>query len=209
MLAHGCWLDDSEISVLAERGNIGVIHNPTSNMKLASGVAPIEKLLAAGVPVGLGTDGEKENNNLDMLEEMKFASLLTKVSRMNAAALDAWDVCRMATIGGARTLGLEYEIGSLERGKAADMIAIRTNTPRMTPLLSGKYLNIHHNLVHAAQGGDVDLTMVAGKIVVEDGYLKTASLENLIADANAAVPGLFQRREAWLETHRAVSRGAI
>ena len=208
MLAHGCWLDDSEIRVLAERGNIGVIHNPTSNMKLASGVAPIEKLLAAGVPVGLGTDGEKENNNLDMLEEMKIASLLTKLHTMNAAALDAWDVCRMATIGGARTLGLAEEIGSLEQGKAADIIAVRTNTPRMTPLLTGKYLNIHHNLVHAVQGGDVDLTMVAGKIVVEDGCLKTASLESLIADANAAVPGLFQRREAWLKTNRAVSRGA-
>ena len=127
---------------------------------------------------------------------------------MNAAALDAWDVCRMATIGGARTLGLADEIGSLEQGKAADMIAVRTNTPRMTPLLTGKYLNIHHNRVHAVQGGDVDMTMVAGKIVVEDGCLKTASLQSLIADANAVVPGLFQRREAWLKTNRAVSRGA-
>jgi 5-methylthioadenosine/S-adenosylhomocysteine deaminase len=209
MLAHGCWLDDAEISLLAERGNIGVIHNPTSNMKLASGVAPVEKLLAAGVAVGLGTDGEKENNNLDMFEEMKFASLLTKVSSMNAAALDSWEVCRMATIGGARTLGLEQSIGSLEIGKAADIIAVRTNTPRMTPLLSGKYLNLHHNLVHAVQGGDVDMTMVAGQIVVEDGHLKTASLECLIADANAAVPDLFARREAWLENHRAVSRSVI
>lgn len=209
MLAHGCWLDDAEIRLLAERGTIGVIHNPTSNMKLASGVAPVEKLLAAGVAVGLGTDGEKENNNLDMFEEMKFASLLTKVSSMNAAALDSWAVCRMATMGGARTLGLEHSIGSLEVGKAADLIAVRTNTPRMTPLLSGKYLNLHHNLVHAVQGGDVDMTMVAGQIVVENGHLRTASLENLIADANAAVPGLFARRQAWLENHRAVNRGAI
>lgn len=209
MLAHGCWLDDSEIGVLVERGNIGVIHNPTSNMKLASGVAPVEKLLAAGVPVGLGTDGEKENNNLDMFEEMKFASLLTKINRMSAAALDSWSVCRMATIGGARTLGQEGSIGSLEPGKAADIIAVRTNTPRMTPLLSGEYLNLHHNLVHAVQGGDVDMTMVAGKIVVEDGQLKNASLQSLIADANAVIPGLFARRDAWLKDHRAISRGAI
>ena len=208
MLAHGCWLDDSEIALLAARGNIGVVHNPTSNMKLASGVAPIEKLLAAGVPVGLGTDGEKENNNLDMFEEMKFASLLTKVSTMNAAALDSWDVCRMATFGGARALGMEKDIGSLQTGKAADIVAIRTNTPRMTPLLSGKYLNIHHNIVHAVQGGDVDFTMVAGKVLVEDGHLKTASLETLIAQANAAVPDLFARREAWLSKNRAVNRGA-
>lgn len=208
MLAHGCWLDDAEIAILAQRGNIGVVHNPTSNMKLASGVAPVEKLLAAGVPVGLGTDGEKENNNLDMFEEMKFASLLTKVSSMNAAALNSWEVCRMATIGGARTLGLSHHIGSLEVGKAADIVAVRTNTPRMTPLLTGKFLNLHHNLVHAVQGGDVAMTMVDGHIVVEDGHLKTASLDHLMAEANAAVPGLFERREAWLEKNRAVGRGA-
>lgn len=209
MLAHGCWLDDAEIALLAERGNVGVVHNPTSNMKLASGVAPVEKLLAAGVPVGLGTDGEKENNNLDMFEEMKFASLLTKVHAMNAAALDSWSVCHLATIGGARTLGLEQTLGSLEPGKAADLIAVRSDTPRMTPLLSGKYLNLHHNLVHAVQGGDVDLTMVAGQVVVEDGHLKTASLPSLIADANAAVPGLFARRETWLQGQSAVRRSAI
>lgn len=207
MLAHGCWLDDAEIGLIAERGNIGVVHNPSSNMKLASGVAPIEKLLAAGVAVGLGTDGEKENNNLDMFEEMKFASLLTKLASMNAAALDSWEVCRMATLGGARTLGLEQDIGSLEVGKAADLIAVRTDTPRMTPLLAGKYLNVHHNLVHAVQGGDVDLTMVAGRIVVEGGHLKTASLDSLIVDANAVVPGLFERREAWLAQQSAVQRG--
>jgi len=209
MLAHGCWLDEGEIAILARRGNIGVVHNPTSNMKLASGVAPVEKLLAAGVPVGLGTDGEKENNNLDMFEEMKFASLLTKVHKMDAAALGSWEVCRMATLGGARATGMEGEIGSLAAGKAADIVAIRTDTPRMTPLLAGEYLNIHHNIVHAVQGGDVDLTMVAGKIVVEGGVLRTADLQGLIADANAAVPGLFARRAAWLADHRAVSRGAI
>jgi len=207
MLAHGCWLNDAEIAILAARGNIGVVHNPTSNMKLASGVAPVEKLIAAGVPVGLGTDGEKENNNLDMFEEMKFASLLTKVSRMDAAAMPSWDVCHMATTGGARTLGLEQTIGTLEKGKAADLIAVRTNTPRMTPLLTGAHLNIHHNLVHAVQGGDVDMTMVAGRILVEEGQLKTADLNALIVDANAAVPGLFQRRDAWLANHRAVGRG--
>lgn len=207
MLAHGCWLDDSEIALLAARGNVGVIHNPTSNMKLASGVAPIEKLLAAGVPVGLGTDGEKENNNLDMFEEMKFASLLTKVSSMNAAALDSWQVCWMATMGGAQTLGLEQRIGSLEPGKQADIVAVRTDTPRMTPLLTGRYLNLHHNLVHAVQGGDVDMTMVAGQVLVEGGRLRTARIESLIAEANAAVPGLFERREAWLKGHRAVARG--
>jgi len=207
LLAHCVWLDDAEIALIAERG-IGVAHNPISNMKLASGAAPVEALLAAGVAVGLGTDGEKENNNLDVFEEMKTASLLAKFSRLDAAALDAWSICRMATTTGARALGLDAEIGSLEIGKAADLIAVRTDTPRMTPLLTGTYLNVHHNLVHAVQGGDVDLTMVAGRIVVDGGVLQSADLRELIDRANALVPGLFARREASLaERGESVSRG--
>ncbi|MGA2392503.1 MAG: amidohydrolase [Candidatus Lustribacter sp.] len=200
LLAHCVWLSEEEIALIAERG-VGVAHNPVSNMKLASGAAPVEALLAAGVTVGLGTDGEKENNNLDVFEEMKTASLLAKLSRLDASALDAWAVCRMATISGARALGLDAEIGSLEVGKAADIIAVRTDTPRMTPLLTGTYLNLHHNLVHAVQGGDVDLTMVAGNLVVDGGQLMSADLRALIDRVNALVPGLFARREQWLAGH--------
>jgi 5-methylthioadenosine/S-adenosylhomocysteine deaminase len=200
LLAHCVWLSPDEIALLSERG-IGVTHNPVSNMKLASGAAPVEALIAAGIPVALGTDGEKENNNLDLFEEMKTASLLAKFSRLDAAALDAWRICKMATIDGARALGLEREIGSLEAGKAADLIAVRTDTPRMTPLLTGTYLNVHHNLVHAVQGGDVDLTMVAGAIVVDGGELLSADLHTLIARVNHLVPDLFARRAAWLSEH--------
>lgn len=203
-LAHCVWLSDHEIELLAEH-HVGVAHNPVSNMKLASGAAPVEALLAAGINVGLGTDGEKENNNLDVFEEMKTASLLAKLSRLDAAALDAWSVCRMATLYGARTVDLGEAIGSIEPGKQADLIAVRTDTPRMTPLLGGPGGNLHHNLVHAVQGGDVDMTMVAGRILVDGGQLLSADLHELIARANAAVPGLFQRREAWLSTHRVVS----
>ena len=135
---------------------VAVAHNPISNMKLASGIAPVEQLLAAGVAVGVGTDGEKENNNLDMFEEVKVASLLAKLKALNAAALDSWDALRMGTILGAQALGLDGEIGSVEVGKRADLIAVRSDTPRMTPLLVGEHLNLHHNLVHAVQGGDVD-----------------------------------------------------
>lgn len=206
LLAHCVWVNDEEISLLAQRG-IGVAHNPVSNMKLASGAAPVGKLRAAGVAVGLGTDGEKENNNLDMFEEMKVASLLAKLSTGDAAALDAWSVCRMATIEGARALGLDREIGSVEVGKAADLIAVRLDTPRMTPLLaSGPLANLHHNLVHAVQGGDVDMTMVAGAVVVENGQLRTADLDALIVRVNQAAPQLFQRRQAWLnQTGRVVN----
>ncbi len=204
LLAHCVWLSDGEIELLVKHG-VGVSHNPVSNMKLASGAARVEDMLAAGIAVGLGTDGEKENNNLDMFEEMKVSSLMAKLTRLDASALDAWSVCRMATIGGARSLGLDAETGSIEVGKQADLIAIRTDTPRMTPFLTGPDGNLHHNLVHAVQGGDVDLTMVGGRIVAEDGRLLTADLRALIDDANAAVPDLFRRRAEWLSTHKPVN----
>ncbi|MEA9985494.1 amidohydrolase [Subtercola sp. RTI3] len=198
MLAHAVWLDDSEIELIARRG-VGVSHNPVSNMKLASGMAPVAEYLAAGVAVGIGTDGEKENNNLDMFEEMKVASLLGKLRKMDAAAMDSWAVLQMATTGGARALGLSHEIGSLEPGKKADLIAVRTDTPRMTPLIGdGIYANLHHNLVHAVRGSDVDLTMVDGRVVVEGGELLSADLRDVIDRARAVVPGLFERRSAYL-----------
>ncbi|SOY70828.1 amidohydrolase family protein [Cupriavidus taiwanensis] len=203
LLAHGVWLDDDEIGILARRG-AGVAHNPVSNMKLASGAAPVERMRAAGIAVGLGTDGEKENNNLDMFEEMKTASLLAKLSTLDASALDAWSVCRMATIDGARALGLDRDTGSLEAGKQADLIAVRTDTPRMTPLLGGTAGNLHHNLVHAVQGGDVDLTMVAGRVVVDGGMLLSGELDDAIRAVNLAVPGLFERRARWLQDHPTV-----
>ena len=152
----------------------------------------------AGIAIGIGTDGEKENNNLDMFEEMKVASLLGKLRGLNAAALDSWDVLRMATIKGARCLGLDCDLGSLEAGKKADLLAVRTRTPRMTPLFGGEYFNLHHNLVHAVRGSDVDLVMVDGEIVVEEGRLKTADMNQLIAEVRGLAPALFARRAAWL-----------
>jgi len=204
LLAHCVWLSDHEIELLAKY-HVGVAHNPVSNMKLASGAARVEDLLQSGVAVGLGTDGEKENNNLDVFEEMKTSSLLAKLSSLNASALDAWTVCRMATIIGARALGLDSDIGSIDVGKQADLIAVRTDTPRMTPLLTGSDGNLHHNLVHAVQGGDVDMTMVSGKIVVENGKLLTADIHELITDMNKAVPDLFRRRDEWLAKHESVN----
>ncbi len=198
LLAHCIWLDDEDIRTIARTG-AAVSHNPVSNMKLASGAARTVDLLAAGIAVGLGTDGEKENNNFDMFEEMKGASLLAKLSRLDATALGAWDALRMATIEGARAIGQEDRIGSLEVGKQADLIAIRTDTPRMTPLFGdGPWANLHHNLVHAVRGGDVALTMVAGQVLVEDGVLRTADLRGIIDEARRAAPPLFARRAAYL-----------
>ena len=200
LLANCVWLDDLEIDILKNHG-VGVAHNPISNMKLASGAARVADMLAQNIAVGLGTDGEKENNNLDMFEEMKTASLLAKLSAENAAALDSWDVCRMATIDGARALGLDCTIGSLEVGKQADIIAVRTDTPRMTPHIGqGKYLNLHHNLVHAVQGGDVAMTMVAGNVLVANGHLQTANLGKIMGEATTAIVPLLERRDQWIAT---------
>jgi 5-methylthioadenosine/S-adenosylhomocysteine deaminase len=198
MIAHGVWLDSSEIELISKR-LVSVAHNPVSNMKLASGIAPVSEMLAAGIPVSLGTDGEKENNNFDMFEEMKVTSLLGKLKHLDAASMDSWQVLQMATIIGARAIGLDHEIGSIEPGKRADIIAIRTDTPRMTPVFDdGPYFNLHHNLVHAVRGGDVSMTMVDGRILVEDGVLKTANMQEIIAEVHRVAPDLFARRAAFL-----------
>jgi len=205
LLAHCVWANSDEINILKNYG-VGVAHNPISNMKLASGAAPISEMLAKGLAVGLGTDGEKENNNLDMFEEMKTASLLAKFSSLNAAELDAWSVCKMATIAGAQALGLDQKIGSVEVGKQADIIAVNIATPRMTPLVTeGPLFNLHHNLVHAVQGQDVSMTMVAGQIVVRNGQLVHADLQQLIDQVNLAAPQLFKRRSEWLSTQGKVT----
>ena len=204
MIAHAVWLDPSEVDLISNR-TVSVAHNPVSNMKLASGIAPIADMLAAGVPVGIGTDGEKENNNFDMFEEMKVASLLGKLKDRDAAAMDSWDVLRMATVGGAKAVGLDHEIGSIEPGKRADIIAVRADTPRMTPLFgSGPWFNLQHNLVHAVRGSDVDMTMIDGRIVVENGALKTGDLAAIIDEIHAVAPPLFERRAKWLAENESV-----
>lgn len=198
MIAHAVWLDPSEVELISKYP-VSVAHNPVSNMKLASGIAPISDMLALGIPVGLGTDGEKENNNFDMFEEMKTASLLGKLRHRDAAAMDSWQCLRMATILGAKAIGLDHEIGSIEVGKRADIIAVRTDTPRMTPLFGeGPYFNLQHNLVHAVRGSDVVMTMVDGNIIVDDGALTEVDLDDIIADVRKMAPDHFARRAAWL-----------
>jgi 5-methylthioadenosine/S-adenosylhomocysteine deaminase len=202
LIAHAVWLSEEEIAFLADKP-ASVSHNPISNMKLASGIASVEAMRAAGIPVGLGTDGEKENNNFDMFEELKAASLMAKLRDHDAAALDSWDVLKMGTREGARAIGLGDQIGSLEVGKQADIIAVATDTPRMTPFFAdGPYFNLQHNLVHAVKGSDVRLTMVAGQVVAEDGALTNDEMADILAEVRALAPGLFARRAAFLKEHR-------
>src|SRR5262249_26770593 len=132
LAAHGVWVTDEDIEILARRG-VGIAHNPESNMKLASGAAPISKYLAAGVHVGLGTDGAASNNDLDMFEAMRQASFLAKLSTRDPTAVSAKTALDLATIGGARALGMEQQIGSLEPGKRADLIVVSLPEAPQTP----------------------------------------------------------------------------
>ena len=196
VIAHCVWLDDAEVDLLAATGT-AVAHCPCSNMKLASGVAPLDRFAAAGVTVGLGSDGEKENNNLDLLEEMKFASLLQKVSRLDPTAGDPEQVLRMATIDGARALGLDTVSGSLEVGKRADVVTVDLRKLHTTPLLHGADLNVAAHLVFSASGADVSAVWVDGRPVVAGGRVLTVDVDSVRADAQAAAEELFERRSAW------------
>jgi 5-methylthioadenosine/S-adenosylhomocysteine deaminase len=178
--AHGVWVSPDEVRQLASRG-VAVSHNPESNMKLASGTAPVLDYLQSGVALGLGTDGAASNNDLDMFEAMRQAAFLHKHASRDPQALSARTAVRLATIGGARALGLGDRIGSLEPGKRADIIAIRTDRPRQVPM----YDPVSH-LVYVMRGEDVRLSMVNGRLLMRDGSVLTMDEDQVIRDARAA-----------------------
>ncbi len=178
LAAHGVWVNDADIEILRRRG-VGIAHNPESNMKLASGAAPIVKYLTAGVAVGLGTDGAASNNDLDMFEAMRQASFLAKLTTRDPTAVSAQTALDMATIGGARAMGMDKTIGSLEAGKRADLITVSTSAARQTPM----YDPVSH-LVYVTRGDDVRTTIVNGKVLMKDRQLRTLDRAGVIADAN-------------------------
>jgi 5-methylthioadenosine/S-adenosylhomocysteine deaminase len=193
VVAHCVWLDDREIELLAATGT-AVAHCPCSNMKLASGAARVGDMRPAGVVVGLGSDGEKENNNLDLLEELKFASLLQKVSTLDPTSGDPWDVLAMATSDGARALGLADVTGSLEPGKRADIVTVWLGGLHTTPVLRGRDLNVAAHLVFSASGHDVRDVWVDGRRLVAGGRPLTFDVDTVRAEAQAAAEELFERR---------------
>jgi 5-methylthioadenosine/S-adenosylhomocysteine deaminase len=176
--AHGVWVSDEDLAILKRR-NVGVSHNPESNMKLASGAAPVTKYLASGVALGLGTDGAASNNDLDMFEAMRQASFLAKHATHDPTAVPAQTALDLATIGGARALGMERTIGSLEPGKRADLITVSMTAARQTPV----YDPVSH-LVYVTRGDDVRTTIVDGKILMRDRQVTTLNAATVIADAN-------------------------
>jgi 5-methylthioadenosine/S-adenosylhomocysteine deaminase len=174
---HCVWMDHAEIDVMAQSG-ARAIHNPESNMKLASGIAPIPALLKQGITVGLGTDGCASNNNLDMFSEMDSTAKLHKVNAMDPTVMDALTVLRMATIEGARALGLEQATGSLEKGKKADVIIVDVRKPHLTPLY-----NPYSHLVYAARGSDVSHSIINGRLVMENRNLVTLDVGKVMEEA--------------------------
>jgi 5-methylthioadenosine/S-adenosylhomocysteine deaminase len=177
LAAHCVWVDAADIAILKRR-DVGCVHNPSSNMKLASGVAPVLEMLDAGVRLGLGTDGPAGNNDLNMFEEMDLAAKLQKVTRLEPRALSAEQALELATIGGARALHMEKEIGSLETGKKADFILVNTGAPHAVPLY-----NVYSQIVYALKASDVATVVIAGRTVMQDRRLLTLNEKQILARA--------------------------
>jgi 5-methylthioadenosine/S-adenosylhomocysteine deaminase len=176
--AHCIFVDEADRKILAQR-KVGCVHNPSSNMMLASGVSPVPEMRAAGVAVGLGTDGPAgSNNDLDLMEEMDLAAKLAKITKMDPLALNAKAVVEMATIDGARALHMEKEIGSLEVGKKADIILMGLDAPNAVPMYE-----VYAQLAYALKGSDVETVVIGGRVVMRDKKVLTVNEAAAIAKA--------------------------
>jgi 5-methylthioadenosine/S-adenosylhomocysteine deaminase len=176
--AHCIFVDEADRKTLAQK-QVGCVHNPSSNMMIASGVSPVAEMRAAGVAVGLGTDGPAgSNNDLDLMEEIDLAAKLAKITKMDPLALNARAVVEMATIDGARALHMEKEIGSLEAGKKADLILISLDEPNAVPMY-----DIYAQIAYALKGSDVETVVIGGRIIMRDRKLLTVDEAAAIAKA--------------------------
>ncbi|MCL4458484.1 MAG: amidohydrolase [Chloroflexi bacterium] len=187
LLAHAVWLTEAEIATLARTGT-HVVHCPSSNMKGGHGFAPIPAMLQRGVNVGLGTDGGHSNNTYDLVREMKLAAVIHNGIILDPTVMPAEQVVEMATINGAKAMGLDSEIGSLEVGKKADLVIIDMDKPHLTPCP-----NPVSGLVYSACGGDVDTVLIDGKVVVKDGHVLILDEEQILAEARRRAQALLAR----------------
>ena len=193
LIAHCVWLNDEEIKRIADTGT-AISHCPISNAKLASGVARVPEMLAAGITVGLGTDGPVCNNSLSLFEEMKFASLIQKATRLDATVLPADQILRMATINGARALGLGDRIGSLEVGKQADLLLLDLAQPNLTPTeINAAGGNLLWNLVFAADARNVAAVWVDGRQLIANGRATRVNEQQVLSEAQQHGLALFQQ----------------
>jgi len=187
LAAHCIYLSDEEMRLMAKR-DIKVSYNPVANMKIGLGISKIKDLMGFGVTVGIGTDGPASNNSLDMFEEMKVAALLQKVHYMDPTVLPAQRVLKMATVDGARALGLEKTTGSLEVGKRADILLIDFRKPHLTPAH-----DLYANLVYSARGSDVDTVIVDGNVLMEGREVKTLDEEAVMERAQETALDILAR----------------
>ena len=187
LAAHCVYMSDEDITAFAEN-NVSVAYNPQSNMKLASGIAPIAKMLDAGVNVSIGTDGASSNNDLDMWDEMRTASLLQKVNSMNPCVLTAYQVLQMATVNGAKAIGKEGELGILQEGALADIILVDFEKPHLYP-----HTNLISELVYSCHASDVDTVIVNGEIVVENRKCTTMDETKVCTDAQNTIEKLLNQ----------------
>ncbi len=183
LAAHCVWLSDDDIKIL-KRGDVKIAHNPTSNMKLASGVAPVPECIDNGIVVGIGTDGCASNNALDMFHEMKMTALLHKVHKLDPTVIPAQEALKMATINGAHALGIDG--GTIAKGKKADIIIVDIHKPHLTP----KHRLTSH-LVYCAKGSDVSTTIVDGKVLMEDHVVKVLDEEDIMEKAEKVAERLI------------------
>ncbi len=188
---HAVWVDEADRQLLADRG-VKLCHCPESNLKLASGISPVADLLDRGLVVGLGTDGAASNNNLNLLGEMSLAARLHKVAGLDPTVLPARQVVEMATLGGARVLGLEEVTGSLTPGKDADLIMVELKQPHLTPLYDP-----YSHLVYAAGAGDVRQVMVQGRWLMQDRQLLTLDWGSIKARARRWAQKIKPERPCW------------
>jgi 5-methylthioadenosine/S-adenosylhomocysteine deaminase len=186
LLIHCVWLTAEDIAIIASR-KACISHNPESNAKLASGIAPVPEILRSGIPVGLGTDGCASNNNLDLFHEMDMAAKLHKAATSDPTTMDARTVVEMATIGGARAIGLGKHIGSLEVGKAADVIIIDTSVPHLAPIYHPE-----SHIVYAAKSSDVRDVVVNGCVRVRNRNVLSLDVEEIMAKVRE-IAGHFKR----------------
>ncbi len=190
--AHGVYLNNKDMQILHKRG-ASIAHNPSSNMKMAAGVSPVPDLIQAGVRVGLGTDSNLSNNNLDMFEEMRLAGMLQKVTRMDPEVMPVEHLLRMATNISAECLGLGDQVGSLEVGKKADIILIDLHAPHMWPISPEPSSNIYEQIVYSANAGDVITTIVDGKVLMLDREVFTLDEGEAETAIHEAVVDLLKR----------------
>lgn len=188
VIAHAVWLDERDMEIVRRRG-VKIAHCPSANLKLASGFAKIPELLESGVTIGLGADGAPCNNNLDMMTELRLASLMHK-PRCGPTALPAYQMLEMATIEGARCLGIEKETGSLEVGKRADVILLRHDGLHCSPMTG---VPLSSKIVYSLKGSDVETTIVDGRILYQDGRFTALDERKITAESNRQIERVLKR----------------